>query len=185
MSLISILLIAVGLSMDALAVAIASGLAARRMRLRQALRVAIFFGLFQALMPMIGWLAGLGFREFISGVDHWVAFGLLVFIGGKMIVESFEIKDVNSETGPMSLATLLLLSLATSIDALAVGLSLAMLKAPIVGPALLIGAVTFMISLLGGLIGSRVGHCFESKIEALGGLILIGIGVKILIEHWS
>ncbi|MBU4198715.1 MAG: manganese efflux pump MntP family protein [Verrucomicrobia bacterium] len=183
MNLILIFLIAVGLSMDALAVAIASGLAVRRMRLQQALRVAIFFGLFQALMPMLGWLAGLSLRALISGVDHWVAFGLLVLIGGKMIVESFRLKDVNPDAGSMSLSMLLLLSVATSIDALAVGLSLAVLKVLIVGPALLIGVVTFVLSLLGGLIGSRVGHCFEAKIEALGGLILVGIGVKILIDH--
>ena len=179
----SIFLIAGALSMDALAVAIARGISVRRRRLRQALRVALFFGLFQALMPMIGWLAGRELQGFISGLDHWVAFGLLVFVGGKMIVESFRPKDMTGETGPEGLLTLLLLAAATSIDALAVGLSLSLLNAPIVGPALLIGLVTFSLSLAGGLIGSRAGHFCGNKVEALGGLILVGIGVKILIEH--
>ena len=183
MSLLALFLVAVGLSMDALAVAMASGLAVRRMRVRQALRMALFFGLFQALMPMIGWLAGLTLRTFIARWDHWVAFGLLVFIGGKMIVESFRLRDTTRAAGPISLSMLLLLSVATSIDALAVGLSLSLLQVLIVSPALLIGAVTFLLSLLGGLIGSRVGHCCGNRIEALGSLILIGIGVKILLDH--
>jgi len=183
MSLVSIFLIAVGLSMDSLAVAIASGLTIRRTRFQQALRIAVFFGLFQALMPMAGWLAGLSLRGFISGIAHWVAFGLLAVIGGKMIVESFKQEDASRASGPLTLPVLLLLSVATSIDALAVGLSLSFLKIPIVGPALLIGVVTFSISLLGGLIGSRLGHHCGRRIEALGGLILLAIGVKILATH--
>ena len=169
--------------MDSLAVAIASGLTIRRTRFQQALRIAVFFGLFQALMPMAGWLAGLSLRGFISGIAHWVAFGLLAVIGGKMIVESFKEKDAARPAGSLTLPVLLMLSVATSIDALAVGLSLALLKSPIVGPALLIGVVTFSISLLGGLIGSRLGHHCGRRIEALGGLILLAIGVKILATH--
>jgi len=181
MSISYIFLIAVGLSMDALVVAIACGLAGRRFQ--QALKIAVFFGLFQALMPMAGWLAGVSLRGLIAGLDHWVAFGLLAVIGGKMIVESFKEKDAARPAGSLTLPVLLMLSVATSIDALAVGLSLALLKSPIVGPALLIGVVTFSISLLGGLIGSRLGHHCGRRIEALGGLILVGIGVKILITH--
>ncbi len=183
MSIVSLFLIAVGLSMDSLAVAITSGLTIRQARFQQALRIAMFFGLFQALMPMVGWLAGLSLRGWIAGVDHWAAFGLLTIIGVKMIVESFKPKDSSHVSGTLPLPVLLMLSVATSIDALAVGLSLSFLKTPIVGPALLIGAVTFSISLLGGLIGSRAGERFGNRIEALGGLILVGIGTKILIAH--
>ncbi len=183
MTLAQILLIALGLSMDALAVAIACGLAVRQSRFRHAFKVALFFGLFQALMPMAGWLAGVSLRGLISGVDHWVAFGLLAAIGGKMIAESFRRGDAGCASGPLHLPRLLLLSVATSIDALAVGLSLALLETPIVGPALLIGAVTFGISLPGGLIGSRLGPFFGRRVEVLGGLILVGIGLKILAGH--
>lgn len=170
--------------MDAVAVAMACGLAAREGRPgRQAFKIALFFGLFQALMPLLGWLAGMSLRSLISGLDHWVAFGLLAFVGGKMFVESFRLKEATGSSGPMRLPTLLLLSLATSIDALAVGLSLSLLRTPIAGPALLIGAVTFILSFLGGLLGSRLGTRFGRRVEALGGLILVGIGVKILLEH--
>ncbi len=181
--MLALILIALALSMDALAVALARGVAVRQMRFRQAFRVGLFFGLFQALMPMLGWLAGGELRDFISGLDHWVAFGLLAIIGGKMIGESFRRKDAAGAAGPTGLGTLLLLSVATSIDALAVGLSLSLLRVPIVGPALLIGCVTFVLSLLGGLIGSRVGCFCGNKIEALGGLILVGLGIKILLAH--
>lgn len=183
MNILSIILIAVALSMDALAVALARGMAVRERRLRQAFRIALFFGLFQALMPMLGWLAGGELRAFISGLDHWVAFGLLALIGGKMVWESFRPQAAAGPAGPTGLGTLLLLAVATSIDALAVGLSLSLLQVPIVKPALLIGAVTFGLSLLGGLLGSRVGYLFGRWVEALGGLILIGIGLKILLEH--
>jgi putative Mn2+ efflux pump MntP len=183
MNFLQIFLIAVGLSMDAVAVAVASSLAARARDFRPAFRMALAFGLFQALMPLLGWLAGMSLRSLISGLDHWVAFGLLVFVGGKMLVESFRSGSAAGSAGAMRLPTLLLLALATSIDALAVGLSLSFLHTRIVGPALLIGAVTFVLSLAGGLLGARLGTRFGRRIEALGGLILIGIGIKILVEH--
>lgn len=185
MDILTILLIAVGLAMDAFAVSIASGLTVKGLQLKGALKIALFFGLFQALMPVLGWSAGLGLRGFISGIDHWIAFGILSVIGSKMIFESFAIKTNRGKTENQGTYTLLVLSIATSIDALAVGLTLSFLKVSIFSPAIIIGVVTAILSFAGVLIGKRYGHLFESKIEALAGLILIGIGIKILIEHLS
>ncbi len=134
-------------------------------------------------MPVVGWLAGLSVREFISTVDHWVAFGLLVFVGGKMIYEATLMNEEEEAKDPMNIATLLILSLATSIDALAVGLSLSFINVTIITPAIIIGVVTFILSFAGVYIGSRFGHFLENRIEVVGGLILIGIGAKILVEH--
>ena len=187
MSITTVLFLALGLAMDAFAVSIASGLAIQRLRLHHALRLAVFFGLFQALMPLLGWLAGLGLRSLIEAWDHWIAFGLLTAIGGKMIGEATWMKSDEeaavADGYPHSVSVLLLLAVATSIDALAVGLSLSLLAVAIVLPALVIGVVTFGMSFAGVFIGDRFGHFFESKIEVVGGVILIGIGAKILIEH--
>jgi len=182
MNMITILFIAFGLAMDAFAVSITNGITIKHQRINNALKIGIFFGSFQALMPLIGWLAGLRLRDFISGFDHWVAFGLLSLIGGKMIYESTKIGD-DKEIRSLNLFVLLLLSIATSIDALAVGLSFAFLKISIATPIIVIGIVTFMLSFLGVLVGNRLGHFFEKKMEIVGGIILIGIGIKILIEH--
>lgn len=179
----TIFFIAVGLAMDAFAVSVASGLAVSKLRVRYALRMALFFGLFQALMPVAGWLLGFGFRQTIQEFDHWLAFALLAAIGVKMIYESFKLEEVENPRDPMSITLLLVLSVATSIDALAVGLTLTFIKVPIATPAVIIGLVTFSISFAGVYLGDKFGHFFEKKIEALGGLILIGIGLKILIEH--
>jgi putative Mn2+ efflux pump MntP len=154
----------------------------RNLRLH-AFLIAGFFGIFQALMPLIGWAAGLSFSSLIENFDHWVAFGLLASIGGKMVWESLRRKGKCEERNCLHLPTLLLLSLATSIDALAVGLSFAMLEIGIVRPILIIGGITFVICFAGLFLGNRVGHFFENKLELAGGLILIGIGVKILVEH--
>ena len=183
MDLLTIIAIAVGLSMDAFAVSVASGIAIKNLRIRHAVRIALFFGGFQAVMPVIGWLAGRSVAELISPWDHWVAFALLVFIGGRMIYGSFRMDAAGKPTDPLNLYVLLLLSLATSIDALAVGFSFAFLKIAIVGPVIIIGAVTFVLSLAGVAVGDRLGHFFERKIEAVGGLVLIAIGVRILLEH--
>lgn len=182
MALITLLSIAVGLSMDAFAVSITHGITVKHERMNHALKMAIFFGGFQALMPLIGWLAGLRLREWISGVDHWIAFGLLSLIGGKMIYESLKLKPEEKGAASLSLSVLVLLSIATSIDALAVGVSFAFLKIAIITPILVIGGITFLLCFLGFLVGNRVGHFFESKIEVVGGLILIGIGLKILLQ---
>jgi putative Mn2+ efflux pump MntP len=183
MDIISIIFIAFGLAMDAFAVSITSGLMIKHLRINNALKIAIFFGSFQAIMPLIGWSAGLSFRCFISGVDHWIVFGLLSIIGCKMIYESSKMGSNEKKIDPLNLYVLFILSIATSIDSLAVGLSLSFLNVPIALPAIIIGVVTFLLSLLGVYLGNRIGHFFERKIELIGGLILIGIGIKILIEH--
>ena len=183
MQLATILLIAVGLAMDALAVSIVAGSVYQRLRVRHAIRMALFFGGFQALMPIIGSLAGLGLRSYISAYDHWIAFGLLAFVGGKMIYEAFAIESAEKNLDPSSLAVVLALSVATSIDALAVGVTLSLLGRSILSAAAVIGLVTFALSYAGVCIGKCFGHIFESKIEIIGGLLLIGIGVKILVEH--
>jgi putative Mn2+ efflux pump MntP len=183
MPIITIVLLALGLSMDAFAVAISFGLGMRVLHLRYAFRIALFFGVFQALMPIIGYLAGLSIRGFLESFDHWIAFVLLAFIGAKMIYEAFVMDDDQKPMNPQNLLLLFTLAVATSIDALAVGLSLSFLKVDILQPAVIIGLITLGLSFMGVLIGQRLGHLFEKKIEILGGLILIGIGVKILCEH--
>ena len=181
MDVITILFIAFGLAMDAFAVSVTSGVAIKNLKVNNALRIAFFFGLFQAIMPAIGWLGGFTFRNFISSIDHWIAFGLLSLIGLKMIFESTKMKPEEETKNPLNIYVLLMLSLATSIDALAVGLSLSFLKIFIITPAIIIGVITFLLSFIGVFVGNRVGHFFENKIEILGGLILIAIGIKILI----
>lgn len=185
MDIFTVLFMALGLSMDAFAVSVTSGCTIHRLRARHALRIALFFGFFQAVMPVIGWSLGLGFRGLISGVDHWVAFGLLSAIGAKMIYESTKLDAAEKRSDPLNIYVLIVLSIATSIDALAVGLSLSVLRVPIISPAVVIGLVTFSVCLAGVYIGDRIGHFFEKRIELAGGLILIGIGVKILFEHMT
>jgi putative Mn2+ efflux pump MntP len=183
MPLLVILFMAVGLSMDAFAVSIVTGSVYRELDIRRALRMASFFGGFQAVMPIIGYLAGQSLTDYIAVYDHWIAFGLLLFVGGKMIYESLKIEPAAKNLDPSNLRVLLTLSVATSIDALAIGVTLSILTTGIVMAAAIIGLVTFTLSYAGILIGKRFGHFFESKIEILGGLILIAIGVKILIQH--
>jgi len=183
MSIISIIFIAFGLAMDAFAVSITSGLTIKSLKINNAIKIGTFFGLFQAIMPIIGWMAGLSFREIISDVDHWIAFGLLCIIGCKMIYESSKMEANNNKINPLNIYMLLILSVATSIDALAIGLTLSFLKVSIVLPAIIIGTITFSLSVIGVYFGNKFGHYFERKIEIAGGLILIGIGIKILIEH--
>jgi len=176
-------MIAVGLAMDAFAVAVACGLAAKPLRAGYAFRIAFFFGFFQTFMPLIGWAAGVTLQVIIASFDHWIAFVLLFAIGGKMIYESFRKKNESACGNCVSLTALLVLSLATSIDALAVGISFAFLKTTILFPSLIIGAVTFTLCFAGVWLGNRFGHVFENKLEMAGGLILIGIALKILISH--
>ena len=184
MSLLALLGIAVGLAMDAFAVAIGVGLNAPEVGLRKTLRLAWHFGLFQALMPIIGWLAGLSVERWISGVDHWVAFGLLAAIGGHMIYEALHgDEEARGAKDPTRGASLVVLSVATSIDALAVGLSLALLGVEIWWPAVVIGVVAFAFTAAGLHLGRRFGALFGRRMEIAGGLILIAIGVKILVDH--
>lgn len=183
MEIFNIIIIAFGLAMDAFAVSITSGLSIKNLKIKHAFLIAVFFGMFQAFMPIIGWFAGLGLREFIESVDHWVAFILLSVIGCKMIYESIKIESIERRTNPLNIYILLMLSIATSIDALAVGISFSILMISIITPIIIIGVVTFLLSFFGVYIGNKKGHFFEGKIEILGGIILIFIGLKILIEH--
>lgn len=183
MDYITLFGIAVGLAMDAFAVSIASGVTLKCFRVRYATRVALFFGVFQAVMPVIGWLAGMHVSTFFKAIDHWIAFGLLFFIGGKMIYESTIMEKTEKTCDPRNLLILTGLALATSIDALAVGFSFSLLNVSIWMPVIVIGVVTFVLSFIGVIIGTRFGTLFERKIELVGGVCLIGIGVKILLEH--
>lgn len=169
--------------MDAFAVSITSGLTIHRLKVRHALIIATFFGGFQAIMPVIGWLAGLTVQEYIAAIDHWLAFALLSLVGGKMIYESTFMDEEKERKNPLNIYVLLILSIATSIDALAVGLSFSFLNVSIILPAIAIGVITFILSFSGVYIGDKFGHFFENKIEIFGGLILIAIGLKILLEH--
>jgi manganese efflux pump family protein len=182
MNLLTIILIALALSMDAFAVSIASGIAIKRLQLRHALTMATWFGGFQALMPLIGWFGGTRLRDVLSGVDHWVVFGLLIFIGTKMIWEAFKIDPVE-KLNPLDVRVLFMLSLATSLDALAAGVSFALLGIPVVGPVIIIGAVTFVVSFSGVWIGDKSGDLFGKKMEIAAGIILIIIGIKVLMNH--
>ena len=183
MNLITIVVIAVGLAMDTFAVSIAAGSTSKQIRVAQVLRMAFFFGGFQLVMPLVGSLAGLTLKKYIAGYDHWVAFGLLTAVGGKMIYESFKIKPAEKNLNLSNIFILLILSIATSIDALAVGITLSLITSSIITTAIIIGLVTFALSYFGVFVGQKLGHFFESKIEVIGGLVLIGIGIKIVLEH--
>jgi putative Mn2+ efflux pump MntP len=183
MDLITIIAIAFALAMDAFAVSIASGAAYKQLHVRHALRMAVFFGGFQAFMPLIGALAGLSFKKYISDYDHWIAFFILAAVGSKMIYESSKISEAEKDNSPSNILVLLALSVATSIDALAIGITLSLVAGSIVIEVIVIGLVTFFLSYFGVMLGKRFGHIFENKIEIIGGLVLIALGVKILLEH--
>ncbi len=176
-------LLAVGLAADAFAVSLSSGLSIRNMKINKALKIALFFGVFQALMPLIGWMAGLSFRNLISAYDHWIAFGLLSFIGGRMIYEAAQEEIDDKKFNPLDIYTLITLSVATSLDALAVGLGFSVLKTSIIAAVSTIGFITFSLCFVGVFVGHKFGDLFQNKIEIFGGLVLIIIGTKILIEH--
>lgn len=182
MDMFTIVLIAVGLAMDAFAVSVARGMTANKDRLKQAMILASLFGGFQALMPLIGWLAGLSFSDLIMGIDHWIAFGLLSFIGAKMIYDAVKGGE-ESEGVELTWFLALTLAVATSIDALMVGLSFAFLETSILVPIVVIGLVTFALCFLGFMFGSSLGKFFGGKIRIVGGAILILIGFRILVEH--
>jgi putative Mn2+ efflux pump MntP len=182
MDILTIILIAVGLAMDTFAVSIAKGISIERKRRKSALLLASFFGGFQMLMPTIGYFAGFSLREIIMGIDHWVAFGLLTFIGLKMIYDSTR-KEDGKKDETLKLHSLVTLSVATSIDALMVGLSFAFLQTSVIEPILVIGLVTFSLSLMGFFLGCGIGRILKNKIKIVGGLILIAIGLRILLEH--
>ncbi len=184
---IELLLLGVGLAMDAFAVSICKGLGMKKLNRQQALTIGLYFGGFQALMPLIGWTLGIQFKQYITSIDHWIAFLLLGFIGGKMIVEA--IKEWNSEETvlvkdmPLDHREMLVLAIATSIDALAVGITFAFLNTPIIESIIIIGVTTFLISVIGVIVGNFFGSKYKSKAEFVGGLILVFLGIKILVEH--
>ena len=187
MGFAELFLIAVGLSMDAFAVSVCKGLCMKRLNMRQALVIALFFGGFQGLMPLLGWALGTQFERYITPVDHWIAFGLLALIGGKMLWDAFHEDDEELSCpadGKLDLRELVMLAIATSIDALAVGITFAFLPGTRIVPAVaLIGTITFAFSAAGIRLGSVVGLRFKRKAEFAGGGILILLGTKILLEH--
>jgi manganese efflux pump family protein len=172
-----------GLAMDSFSVSLCSGLPGGRSRTRHALRIALVMGAFQAAMPVAGWLGGNTLSQYISGVDHWIAFGLLALVGGRMIYGSLwgGADDTFLDTG--NWRPLLVLGLATSIDALAVGVSLALLTEGILGPIVVIGTVTFALCFVGVLLGCRAGRLLQERMPLLGGVVLVAIGVRILTQH--
>ena len=178
-------LIAIGLSMDAFAVSLCKGLCMKKLNYRQGAMIALFFGGFQMMMPLLGWVLGKQFERYITTVDHWIAFVLLACIGGKMIWEAMH--DGNDETCPvderLDYKQLLVMAIATSIDALAVGITFAFLQTPIIPAVIQIGVVTFVLSFGGVVIGFRFGTRFKRKAEIGGGIVLVLIGLKILVEH--
>jgi putative Mn2+ efflux pump MntP len=183
MGLFEIIFIAIGLAMDAFAVSLGVGTTGHARGYRASIRMSFHFGLFQALMPIIGWFAGKTIAPFIAVLDHWVAFALLVFVGGRMIRSGLSPEAELHESDPTRGFMLVLLSVATSIDALAVGLSLAMLGVTIWYPVVVIGVVTASLSLLGCRVGSRLGLQFGKTMEIIGGGVLILIGIRVVISH--
>ncbi len=182
MDTLSIVLIAFALSMDSFAVSVANGLTIRNLNLKRVLIISFSLAFFQALMPLIGWLAGIGINEQIKEYDHWVAFALLSFVGGKMIYEGLTKNEEEKDT-ELKILTLLSQSIATSIDAFAVGISFALLNLSIVAPVAIIGTVTFGVSLMGLYLGKFFGKKLGRSVEIIGGIVLFGIGLKILLEH--
>lgn len=183
MSIIEIVLLAIGLSMDSLAVSVTGGAVIRNCTVCNMVKIGSFMGITQATMTVLGYLAGVGFQKYITAFDHWIAFVLLLYLGGKMIYDSTRQEDEECKTNSLCNKTLFGLAIATSIDALAIGISLAILKSEIVIEAALIGIITFVMSVSGVYFGSRFGRKVDLKLDLIGGVILIGIGTKILIEH--
>lgn len=184
---IELFLLGIGLSMDAFAVSVCKGLGMRRLNKKQTLIIGLYFGGFQALMPLIGWLLGSQFQKYITSIDHWIAFILLGFIGGKMMIEAIrewnEEETVDVMDAPLDHKNMLVLAVATSIDALAVGITFAFLDTPIIDAITIIGITTMVISIIGVVVGNFFGSRYKSKAEFIGGLILVLLGLKILLEH--
>ena len=183
MGLLEIVLIALGLSMDAFAVSITLGLSVKKPGIKEFVIPGIFFGLFQALMPLTGFFAGINFADRIQNFDHWIAFVLLGIIGGKMIKESFSKNKEETDENTFQFIKMLVLAVATSIDALAVGITFAFFQINIINAVIIIGLTTLFLSMVGVKIGNIFGIKFKSKAEFLGGAVLILLGIKILIEH--
>lgn len=182
MEIIEILLISIGLAMDAFAVAVCKGLAMAKMNWKKAIIIGLYFGIFQAIMPIIGYYLGESFQGLVTSVDHWIIFGLLTLIGGNMIKEALD-KEKKEANDNIDVKTMIILAIATSIDALAIGITLAFFEINLTLAVSLIGIIAFIFSILGVKIGNKFGEKYERKAEIAGGIILIIIGVKILLEH--
>jgi len=184
MTFLPLLLIALGVSADAFAVALTKGLHMRRFNLRHAVIIALTFGLFQAVMPLVGWLLGTQFARYITEFDHWVAFGLLLLVGGKMLWEAFSAhEDTERDFDRLDVRQLIVLAVATSIDALAVGITFAFVEVSIGWAVALIGVTTAVLAFVGVVVGRRVGARFGKPAEIVGGVVLILIGTRILLQH--
>lgn len=183
MEAITTILLSFGLSADAFAVSVSSGFLIKHLNFYKCLKIGLFFGGFQALMPLIGWWVGFSFGHWIEAIDHWIAFGLLAGCGAKMIYEGLNADEEEKNFNPLDNGTLLVLAIATSIDALAVGISLALVNTALPLVVTTIGLITFFVCIFGVYLGHKFGHFFEDKIEIIGGMILITIGLKILREH--
>lgn len=184
MGIIEILLISVGLAMDAFAVSVCKGLSMKKMNWKKAIIVALYFGFFQALMPAIGYFLGTTFESIVTKIDHWLAFILLSAIGINMLKEAFS-KEKESLNDEVNFKTMIVLALATSIDALAIGITFAFLKVNLLSAVMMIGIITVTISIIGVKIGNKFGDKYDKKAEIFGGVILIILGLKILVEHLS
>ena len=192
---IELLLMGVGLAMDAFAVSVCKGLGMKKLNKKQAVVIGLYFGGFQALMPLVGWILGIQFQKYITSIDHWIAFILLGFIGGKMILDVIKEKGENEEWNeedivevkdqPLDHRNMFVLAVATSIDALAVGITFAFLDTPILEAITIIGITTMIISIVGVVIGNYFGGKYKHKAELVGGIILVLLGVRILIQHLS
>lgn len=184
MSLVEIFIIAFGLAMDCFAVSLSCSISTPCLKKEQALRIGLFFGFFQGAMPVLGWLLGKSFYNSVSAIDHWIAFSILAIIGIKMIVEALKDGLDKQNFDIRSPKILIMLSIATSIDAFVVGMSFAFLKVDILTAAISVGVITFLVSVFGVFLGKKFGTIIKSKwAEIAGGIILIGIGIKILIQH--
>ncbi|TLX76220.1 manganese efflux pump [Labilibacter sediminis] len=182
METISVILIAIGLSMDSFAVSVCNGLTITKLNMKKVLAISFSLAIFQGVMPLLGWMAGIGIEKYIKEIDHWIAFLLLAIIGIKMIYEGLQ-KNEEVKNCDLKIVTLIGQSIATSIDAFAVGISFALLDISIIVPVCIIGLVTFIFALVGLHIGKYFGRHVGNKAEIFGGIVLIGIGIKILIEH--
>ena len=183
MGAIEILLISIGLAMDAFAVSVCKGLAMKKMNWKKAAIIGLYFGGFQAIMPVLGYSLSKGFENFVTSIDHWIAFILLSIIGGKMVKDAFSPENSENCNEDVGFKTMIVLAIATSIDALAVGITFAFLNVNLILAVSLIGIITFLLSVIGTKVGNVFGDRYENKAELLGGVILIFLGIKILLEH--
>jgi putative Mn2+ efflux pump MntP len=181
--LLTLFLIALGLTADSFAVSVSSGIILNKVKLSQSLKIAFFLAFFQGIMPVIGWALGFGFKDMIKSYDHWVAFSLLFFVGAKMIWEGYKSKPGSKRIDPTNTLVLILMAIATSIDALIVGLSFAFMDVDILFSSVLIGLMTFTVSMAGIYLGCKFCRLINYKLDVVAGFVLIGIGIKIMIEH--